>query len=121
MNTALWVMQALLAALFLMAGRGKLTDTVEEHVANGHLRAGQSVAPLRVLGALELLGVVGIVVPWLTGIAAILTPMTAVCFGIIMMAALVVHGRRKEYKFLPLPLIVLGLCTTVAWFRFSAL
>jgi predicted RND superfamily exporter protein len=47
--------------------------------------------------------------------------MTAACFGIIMIAALVVHGRRKEYKFLPLPLIVLGLCTTVAWFRFSAL
>ncbi len=120
MNTALWVIQGLLAAVFLMTGYGKLSSSKKEHIDNGHLKPGDPVAPIRILGILELFGCLGIILPWLTGIAPVLTPVTAVCFCVVMTGALVVHARKKEYKFLPMPVIVIALAAMVAYFRFSS-
>lgn len=121
MNIALWIMQGLLALMFSFAGYGKLTNTVEQHVADGHLKEGESVMKLRVLGVLELLGVVGIIVPFLAGILPIFTPISAVCFALLMIGAFVVHLKRKEYKFLILPFVVFELSLIVAYFRFQEL
>jgi uncharacterized membrane protein YphA (DoxX/SURF4 family) len=121
MNTLLWVIQIILAAFFLMAGSGKLISSKQQHIENGHIKPGGSVTPIWLLGVLELLGCVGIIVPWLTGIFPILTPVTAVCFGIIMTGALVIHIQRKQYKFLPLPILVITLVAVVAYYRFTSI
>jgi uncharacterized membrane protein YphA (DoxX/SURF4 family) len=120
LNAALWIVQCLLAALFAMAGYGKLTQTIAQHVADGHLKPGDPVWPLRVLGVLELLGCVGILAPWFVGIAPILTPVAAVCFGLLMAGAFVVHARRREFRFLPLPMLVMAMAAFVAFHRFAA-
>ena len=120
MNTALWVIQGLLSAFFIMPGLGKIGSSKEKHIADGHVKPGASIVPIRVLGVLELLGCVGIIVPWLIGIMPILKPITAVCFCLIMAAGLLNHARKQVYKILPMLTIVLVLAAIVAYFRFRA-
>lgn len=119
MNTILWIMQGLLSAFFIMPGFGKITGSKEKHISDGHLKSSDSIIPIRILGILELLGCIGIVTPWLTGIVPILTPITAVCFCIIMAAGMIVHTRKKEYKMLPLLTLVFTISAMVAYFRFT--
>jgi len=119
MDTALWVIQGLLAAFFIMPGIGKVSSSKQKHVEDGHLKPDASIAPIRILGIFELLGCVGIIVPWLTNIVPVLTPITAVCFCLVMLAGLVVHAQKKEYKMLPMLVIVLALAAVVAYYRFS--
>ncbi|KFF12911.1 hypothetical protein IW15_09000 [Chryseobacterium soli] len=119
MNIILWIIQGLLSAFFIMPGYGKITGSKEKHIADGHLKTNSSIIPIRILGVLELLGCVGIIVPWLTGIAPILTPITAVCFCIIMVAGMLVHTSKQEYKMLPMLIIVFILSAVVAYHRFA--
>jgi len=121
MNIALWILQALLAAFFLMPGIGKLSKSKAQHVSEGHLQAHQSLVPIRILGILELAGCIGIILPWWTGICPILTPITALCFGGIMISGLLLHSRRKEYKMILMLLVVGIIAGIVAYFRFRAL
>ncbi len=119
MNAAIWVLQCLLSAFFIIPGVGKVSGSKQKHIADGHLKPGASIVPIRVLGVLELLGCVGIIVPWLTGIAVVLTPVAAICFSIVMLAGIAIHLQKKEYKMLPLLVVVLALALIVAYFRFG--
>lgn len=121
MNTTLWILQALLAAAFILPGYGKLFSSKQQHIADGHIRPGASVLPIRVLGVLEGLGCIGIIVPWLTGILPVLTPVAAIGFALIMTAGLVHHARKKEFKMLPMLALLLVMAVMVAWFRFRQL
>lgn len=121
MNIALWVTQVVLSVFFLMTGFGKVSSSKQKHIENGHLKPGSPVAPIWILGTLEIIGCVGIIVPWLTGIAPILTPITAICFCLVMAGAIVVHFQKKEYKFMPLPIVVIVLSSVVAYYRFRTL
>lgn len=114
-------MQGLLSAFFIMPGYGKVTGSKEKHIADGHLKQDDSITPIRILGILELLGCIGIIIPWLTGIVPILTPLTAVCFCLIMVAGMFVHTKKKEYKMLPMLVFVFALAAVVAYFRFAVL
>jgi|SRR5579871_1388640 len=118
MNIILWVIQGLLSAFFIMPGYGKITGSKEQHVADGHLKPNNSIIPIRILGVLELLGCIGIIVPWLTGILPILTPITAVCFCLIMLAGMFVHTKKKEFNMLPMLIAVFALSATVVYYRF---
>lgn len=120
-NTILWVLQILLAIFFIMPGYGKLFSSREQHIADRHISPGGVVWPIRVLGVLEWLGCIGIVLPWYSGIAPVLTPVAALGFSLIMLAGIVMHGRRKEYKMLPMLLVVCFIAATVAYYRFAAL
>ena len=113
-------MQGLLAVFVLMAGFMKISGSQQEHMDSGHLKPGDSITPIRILGILELLGCVGISVQWLTGIAPILTPITAVCFCLVMASGLVVHAQKKEYKMLPMLVVVFALVAVVAYYRFQS-
>ena len=121
MNTFLWILQSLLALMFLFAGYGKLSSSREQLLADGHIQPGASLVPIRILGVFEWLGCIGIIVPWLIGIAPVLTPVAAIGFSFIMIAGIVVHARRKEWKMLPMLLLILACAVTVACFRLSQL
>jgi hypothetical protein len=86
MNVALWVVQGLLAALFLFAGGAKLVLPLDQ-------MAGPVALPgwfLRFLGVAEVLGALGLVLPWLLRIRPGLTPLAAVGLVLIMVGATVV-------------------------------
>ena len=121
MNTTLWIMQVLLAALFVLPGYGKLFSSRQQHIADGHIKPGASLVPIRLLGVLEWLGCIGLIVPWLTGILPVLTPVAAACFCLIMTAGMMHHARKKEYKMLPMLAGILVLAAVVAYFRFREL
>jgi urea transporter len=72
---------------------------------------------VKLLGLAEVLGGVGLVVPWATRILPVLTPVAAVCLVIIMVGAAKTHLDQKES---PAPPIVLGaLCVFVALGRWG--
>lgn len=104
-----------------MPGIGKLSGSREKHIADGHIKPDGNLVPIRILGVLELLGCVGIILPWYTGIAPLLTPVTAAGYAAIMVAGLVLHTLKKEYKMLPMLLVVLAMAVVVAYYRFAAL
>jgi hypothetical protein len=68
---------------------------------------------------LELLAAVGLILPAVVDIAPVLVPVTAVCWVVLMVGAMVTHGRRGEAKFMALNLIYLVLAAFIAWGRFG--
>src|SRR2546429_6193718 len=97
MNVVLWVGQGVLAAIFAVSGVQKSTQTVDRMIATGQTAA--KIVPLpfmRVAGVTELVGVLGVVLPWLTGIARVLTPVAAGGFWVIMVLAAGVPSPLHE-------------------------
>ena len=86
MAYALWIVQGLLAALFLLAGGMKLVLPVEEMTRQIQLPG----LFLRFIGVAEVLGAIGLVLPGLLRIRPGLTPLAAAGLVIIMIGATVV-------------------------------
>jgi hypothetical protein len=84
-NVGLWVVQGVLAALFLFAGGMKLITPVEVLSVMSPL-PGEFI---RFIGACEVLGALGLVLPWALGIRRELTPLAAAGLVIIMIGATV--------------------------------
>ena len=120
LNTIVWIIQGVLSAFFAMAGTGKITKSTEEHIRERHILPGQSAMPIRLLGVAELLGCIGIIVPWATGICRVLTPIAALGFAMVMIGAIVIQARRRDYRMLAVPIVLLVLCGIVVWYRFSS-
>jgi uncharacterized membrane protein YphA (DoxX/SURF4 family) len=118
MNIALWVLQILLALLFMLAGIMKVTQPIDRLEA----RMGwvKSVGPrgVRLIGTLEILGAIGLILPAATGILPWLTPVAASCLGLTMIGAMITHGRRGEYALIGTNLLLLVLTLVVAYGRF---
>jgi uncharacterized membrane protein YphA (DoxX/SURF4 family) len=97
MNAFLWTLQALLAIVFLASGVSKSSLSKEKLVAMGQTGVGPLPMPLVRFGAIcELFGVLGILLPWGTGIAPILTPLAACGFAVIMVVAISAHVHLRE-------------------------
>jgi DoxX-like family len=114
MNIALWTAQLLVAAVFAFSAVTKGTWSKERLLANG--QTGVAPVPLALLRGIalsELLGVLGLIVPWWTGIAPVLTPLAAAGLGVIMVGAATVHLRLKEPGTALQNLLVLTLCVFV--------
>lgn len=122
MNIALWVVQVLLALVFAMAGLAKLTQTKEALAARGMDYVEDfSTSAVRTIGALELLGAIGLILPALTGILPWLTPLAAVGLALTMVGAIIVHIRRNENSKIIINVVLLALALFVAYGRFVLL
>ncbi|MFN0252870.1 MAG: DoxX family protein [Kofleriaceae bacterium] len=62
----------------------------------------------KLLGLAELLGGVGVIVPHVTGVLPVLTPVAAVSLVVLMAGAVKTHLDRKESPAAPAVLAVLG-------------
>src|SRR5688572_5074369 len=98
MNTTLWIIQGVLAALFGAAGIFKATQPKEKLLKNLPWVQDFSAQQVKLIGSVEILAALGLMVPQLTGIVPILTPLAAVGLMLTMIGAGVVHIRRKEYS-----------------------
>jgi hypothetical protein len=92
-NTVLWIVQGLLAVMFLFAGVSKLVTSAAQMTEQANAVGGWQLpmAFIRFIGVCEVLGGVGVVVPWLTGIRPGLTPLAASGLVVIMIGATVVN------------------------------
>lgn len=120
MNIALWVVQALLALLFLYAGGQKLTMSREAFAATpmGSYGLDYSANFLKMLGVLEVLGGIGLILPWLTGILPWLTALAAVGLAVIMLGAINVRYQKGETQLIGGTAVFFLLCAFVAYGRF---
>ena len=115
MNIALWIIQVLLAALFVFAGATKLIMSIEEMTQQMPIALPGWF--LRFIGVAELLGGLGLVFPWLTRIQPKLTPLAAAGLVIIMIGATVLTLMTGEIAMALFPLVVGILCAFVAYGR----
>jgi hypothetical protein len=121
MDTALWIAQTLLAALFLATGMTKLTQP-RLKLAAGPMSWAEDVTDgqFRTIGLLEVLGAAGLILPAATGIAPALVPLAATGLALTMVGAIATHVRLGEMDRLAAPLVVLALAVFVAVERFGA-
>jgi uncharacterized membrane protein YphA (DoxX/SURF4 family) len=116
MNTALWIVQGLLAALFFAAGAFKVTQYDKANKAMSWVRH----VPrgfVTLVGVLEVLAAIGLVVPWATGVMPWLTPLAALGLVLTMIGAIFTHIRLHEAKLSVAPLVLGLLAAYVAWGR----
>ncbi|WP_331721104.1 DoxX family protein [Streptomyces sp. NBC_00454] len=120
MNIALWIAQGLLAAVFLGSGFLKSTQTKEKMIATGQTGVAPFPLPvIRVVAALEIAAALGLIVPRLTGIAPVLTPLAAIGLAAVMIGAAVAHWSLREYKqVFGANMLLLLVCLFVALGRF---
>jgi hypothetical protein len=88
MNRTLWIIQILLAALFLFAGGAKFLVPADQMMQG--MPAWLSISFLHFVGACEVLGAIGLILPGLLRIKPGLTPLAAACLVIIVVGATVV-------------------------------
>ena len=113
MNVALWIIQGLLAALFLFAGGAKLVMSADQ-------MAGPVALPvwfLRFIGVAEVLGALGLVLPGLLRVRPVLTPLAAAGLVIIMIGATVVMWAGGMVAVALMNLVVALLAAFVAYGR----
>lgn len=120
MNVALWIAQGLLAAAFLAAGVVKLIQPREKLAERMGWVEDFSGGHVKTIGALEVLGALGLILPGVTGIAPLLVPVAASGLALDQIGAAVVHARRGESNYIVANLILIALALFVAWGRFGS-
>jgi len=122
MNTALWIAQGLLAAMYLMAGIIKTFQTAKAKEQMPWAKE-RSDGFVRFVGTSELLGALGLILPLVTGILPWLTPLAAIGLIIIQLLAIFTeHLPKKEYNVIPINVVLLALAAFVVlgrWTLFS--
>lgn len=121
MNTALWIASGLLALATVAAGGVKLAVPREKLLDKMKWAATWSDGRFKLLGLAEVLGGVGLIVPWATGILPILTPIAAVCLVVLMVGAVKTHVDLKEAPMAGGPAVLAALGVFVALGRFGVI
>lgn len=126
MNIALWIVQGLLAAVFLYSGVPKLTWPKPRLVASGQTGVAPFPTPvIRLTAVAELAAVAGLIAPRASGIAPSLTGVAAIGLMVVMVGAIASHsillradlqaGRGlREARNIVLNAVIMALCIFVA-------
>lgn len=108
LNSTLWILQGLLAAFFIIASATpKLI--AHESAVEGFDLIGWGAWFMYFVGALELAGGIGLLIPRLSGLAAI-------GLGLLMVGATIFNATVLDYP-VATPLILLVLVAPIAWGR----
>jgi hypothetical protein len=129
-NLALWIVAALLAVVFLVSGATKLfvpkesLDGLLQRLGGAAEAAGAwtrdfSPAGLKAIGALELLGAAGLILPAALDIAPVLVPVAATGAVLLFVGAATMRLRRGERATIVVDLAYLALAAFVASGRFG--
>jgi uncharacterized membrane protein YphA (DoxX/SURF4 family) len=122
MNTVLWISQVFLAIVFMYSGFMKSTQSERKLVEIGQTGVeGLPMLFIRFIGISELAGAIGLVVPWLINTLPVLSPLSAICLGVIMVPAARIHYKRNEMRCVLQNAFFLLLCLFVAYGRLAAL
>jgi len=112
-NVVLWILQSLLALLFMFAGVMKFVMSIEEMTK-------QIALPgwfLHFIGVAEILGAIGLILPGVFRIRVGLTPLAAAGLAIITVGATVITVKGGQVGVAMIPLVVALLSALVAYSR----
>lgn len=115
----IWSAQALGAAAFLVSGVMKLLTPIETLSAQMAWVGQHPEGLVRLLGAVDLAGGVGLVLPSLLRIAPGLTPLAALGCIVLQICAAAFHLSRGEASLLPINAVYFALAGVVLWGRGS--
>lgn len=119
MNILLWIIQGLLAAMFLMAGLMKLSKPkIELSEKLGDWVDRYSLNTIKLIGLLEFLAAVGLILPLAINVLPILTPIAAIGLAVVMVGAMNLHYKRGEKDKIGMNLILFLLAVFVVVGRF---
>lgn len=96
MNILIWVFQGILAGMFLMTGTMKVIKKKDDLKDQMGFVEDFTQQQINGIGILEILGALGVILPWATGILPWLTPLAAIGLAMTMAGAFLTHLRRKE-------------------------
>jgi len=121
MKVIIWIIQALVALVFIGAGLMKLATPYNELIADPNMAwAGDfSSTQIKIIAALEILGAIGLIVPMFIAKFRMLVPISALGLALVMVGAMITHLGRNEPIFMNIVLLALVLLT--AWWRRSFL
>jgi uncharacterized membrane protein YphA (DoxX/SURF4 family) len=117
MNVVLWILQVLLGLAFVAAGYNHAfrQEAIKKQMA---WMEDFSSGTITFIGVAEILGGIGLVLPALTNILPVLTPLAAVGLTIIMILAAITHFRRGETSVIVINLVLGALAAFIAYGRF---
>lgn len=120
MNVLAWILQVVLALAFVGAGAMKLSTPKEKLRERMAWVEGFQPGQIKAIGAAEVLGALGLILPAVTKIAPVLTPLAALGLFLTMVGAVITHVRLKEAVSQYIPALALGLLSlVVAIIRFG--
>ncbi|MGW3327286.1 DoxX family protein [Streptomyces virginiae] len=110
MNIAYWIVAGPLALFYLYAGTLKVVRSPDQLRPMMSWVDRTPVPALRALGAVEILGATGLILPPLTGTALPLAPAAAAGFVLLQAGAIAVHLTGEDRRIA----LNVGLTTTAA-------
>lgn len=119
MGTTLWIVQGLLAVAFIGSGSMKLFKGHDALKADPKMGWANDFSSgfVKFLGAAEMAGGLGLVLPGLSRFAQILTPLAGLGLVVIMLGAAATHFRRSEMPMAVPPLVLAALAAFVVYGR----
>lgn len=115
MEMIILTLQIGLCIVFLYFGLLKMflpIDKIEKKVSWAH---DYSLSKLKFFGFLEVIGAVGLILPYQLDIFPILTPMAATGLAMVMAGAGVVHLRRDEINMIFLNILIIFLLAGIGF------
>jgi hypothetical protein len=119
MIVAYFVVGGVLAVVALATGLMKIVRPREKLLTMGAPFAWAndfSQNQIRGIGALEVLGAIGVILPMAIGVAPVLGPIAALGLAVVQVGAFVVHARRGEKPYLNIVIFALAGATAVLGF-----
>ncbi len=120
MNAVLWLLQILLALAFVALGLLMLTRSRERLLKVAGWVEDFPESVVRVIGAVELLGAAGLLLPLLVPGAGAVVPVAALGLAVLLVGAVVTHLLRREQDEVATPVVLLIAAALVAAGRLSA-
>jgi len=117
MDTVLWIVQGILAFMFIMAGAMKLATPKHKLEEKQPWAKDYSEGMIKFIGLSEFLGGIGVVAPMLLNKFEILTPIAAIGLALVMLLAANVHLGRKENGMIAMNIAILMMCLFVVYGR----
>lgn len=115
-HISLWIVQILLAGIFLMVGFMKTATPIEELTKTVPLAA-EMPWLIRFIGISELAAGLGLLLPAALRILPRLTVLAAAALSLVMVLALLFHVMRGEYSAIGTNILLGALAGLVAWGR----
>ena len=115
MTVAYWIVAALLTVVYLYAGALKLVRTREQLRPMMEWVENTPMWAVRAIGAVELLGAAGLILPPATGIVPALAIAAAIGFAVLQVLATGLHLSRGEAKVTGLNVALIVAAAVAAW------